>query len=55
LRRRPPGSGHGPGPDPQIGSGGLNWLHRWTVSAGRPIRREPEPPAWIVAAWQAAS
>lgn len=29
---------------------GISWLHRWMHTDGRPIRSEPQPPAWIVAA-----
>lgn len=32
---------------------GVSWLHRWTFTEGRPIRWEPEPPQWIVDAWEA--
>ena len=32
---------------------GVSWLHRWTFSEGRPIRWEPEPPRWIVDAYEA--
>lgn len=39
--------------DDYVRDNGVSWLHRWTVSAGRPIRWEPEPPAWIVAAHEA--
>lgn len=42
-------------PDPHIAPGGLNWLHRWTRAAGRPLQPEPAPPAWIVTAWEAGS
>lgn len=40
-------------PDDYVRANGVSWLHRWTFSAGRPIRREPEPPAWIVESWEA--
>ena len=32
---------------------GVSWLHRWTFTEGRPIRWEPEPPKWIVDAYEA--
>ena len=32
---------------------GVSWLHRWTSTEGRPIRWEPEPPKWIVDAYEA--
>lgn len=37
-------------PDTYVRRNGISWLHRWTQTDGRPIRWEPEPPAWIVAA-----
>ncbi|WP_395945727.1 polysaccharide deacetylase family protein [Brevundimonas sp.] len=37
-------------PDTYVRAAGISWLHRWTRTDGRPIRWEPEPPAWIVAA-----
>lgn len=36
--------------DTYVRRNGISWLHRWTHTDGRPIRWEPEPPAWIVAA-----
>ncbi|MGV3578621.1 polysaccharide deacetylase family protein [Brevundimonas sp.] len=36
--------------DTYVRRNGISWLHRWTQTDGRPIRWEPEPPAWIVAA-----
>lgn len=37
-------------PDAYVRANGISWLHRWTHTEGRPIRWEPAPPAWIVAA-----
>ena len=37
-------------PDTYVRANGISWLHRWMQTDGRPIRWEPEPPAWIVAA-----
>lgn len=37
-------------PDTYVRRNGISWLHRWTQTDGRPIRWEPDPPAWIVAA-----
>jgi peptidoglycan/xylan/chitin deacetylase (PgdA/CDA1 family) len=37
--------------DDYVKANGVSWLHRWTFSEGRPIRWEPEPPAWIVEAY----
>ena len=36
--------------DTYVRRNGVSWLHRWTQTDGRPIRWEPDPPAWIVAA-----
>jgi peptidoglycan/xylan/chitin deacetylase (PgdA/CDA1 family) len=36
--------------DTYVRANGISWLHRWMQTDGRPIRWEPEPPAWIVAA-----
>lgn len=36
--------------DTWVRANGVSWLHRWTWSDGRPVRWEPEPPEWIVAA-----
>jgi len=40
-------------PETYVKANGVSWLHRWTVSAGRPIRWEPDPPDWIVKAYEA--
>jgi len=37
-------------PDTYVRRNGISWLHRWAVTDGQPIRWEPDPPAWIVAA-----
>jgi peptidoglycan/xylan/chitin deacetylase (PgdA/CDA1 family) len=39
--------------DDWVRANGVSWLHRWTFSEGRPVRWEPEPPAWIVTAYEA--
>ncbi len=38
--------------DTYVRRNGISWLHRWTQTDGRPIRWEPDPPAWIVTANQ---
>ncbi len=38
-------------PDTYVGANGISWLHRWTKTDGRKIRWEPEPPDWIVEAY----
>ncbi len=40
-------------PETWVKANGVSWLHRWTFSAGRPIRWEPDPPDWIVKAYEA--
>ena len=40
-------------PDTLVKRYGVSWLHRWTATDGRKIRWEPEPPAWIVKAYEA--
>lgn len=41
--------------DEYIGPWGISWLHRWRVGLGLPnaLRDEPEPPGWVVEAYQA--
>ncbi|MDP3802111.1 MAG: polysaccharide deacetylase family protein [Phenylobacterium sp.] len=39
--------------DDWVRANGVSWLHRWTLSEGRPVRWEPEPPAWIAEAYAA--
>lgn len=45
-----PAYGH---PDAWIGRRGISWLHRWRFTDGLPIHREPDPPAWIMQAYEA--
>jgi peptidoglycan/xylan/chitin deacetylase (PgdA/CDA1 family) len=40
-------------PETYVKANGVSWLHRWTFTAGRPIRWEPDPPDWIVKAYEA--
>jgi len=40
-------------PDNWVRNNGVSWLHRWTATAGRRVRWEPEPPAWITEAYAA--
>ncbi len=40
-------------PDTYVRKAGISWLHRWTFTEGRNIRWEPEPPDWIVKAYEA--
>ena len=39
--------------DAYVRANGVSWLHRWTFSEGRPIRWEPDPPKWLVDAYEA--
>lgn len=39
--------------DDYVRANGVSWLHRWTFTEGRPIRWEPDPPKWIVDAYEA--
>lgn len=39
-------------PDAYVRANGISWLHRWRQTDGQPIRWEPEPPAWIRAAYE---
>lgn len=40
-------------PDNWVRNNGVSWLHHWTATAGRRVRWEPEPPAWITEAYAA--
>ena len=42
--------------DEYVGTNGISWLHRWRHSLGLPdrLRDEPDPPTWVLKAWQAA-
>lgn len=37
-------------PDEYVGAWGISWLHRWSVSLGKPmrLRGEPDPPKWFL-------
>jgi peptidoglycan/xylan/chitin deacetylase (PgdA/CDA1 family) len=39
--------------DDYAGSGGFSWIHRWSKTKGMPARGEPDPPAWVMAAFDA--
>lgn len=41
--------------DTFVAANGVSWLHRWTQTDGRPIRWEPQPPAWIQKAYEGAA
>jgi peptidoglycan/xylan/chitin deacetylase (PgdA/CDA1 family) len=46
-------------PDQYVGPRGPSWLHRWRVARGQDveaaIRREPDPPRWVLDLWSARS
>ena len=41
--------------DTYVRAAGISWLHRWRQTDGRPIRWEPEPPAWIAEAYKGSA
>lgn len=43
--------------DEYLARWGVSWIHRWRVGLGLPnaLRDEPEPPSWLVEAYQALS
>ena len=41
--------------DAYVRAAGISWLHRWRQTDGRPIRWEPEPPAWIAGAYKGSA
>lgn len=34
-------------PDTYVGTEGVSWLHRWTISKGLKMKQEPREPPWI--------
>ncbi|WP_296817818.1 polysaccharide deacetylase family protein [Brevundimonas sp.] len=38
--------------DDYVRANGVSWLHRWMVTEGRPPRGEPDPPAWVMEAYE---
>ena len=39
-------------PDDYVGRMGFSWLHHWELSAGRPRSPTPDPPAWLMKAYE---
>jgi peptidoglycan-N-acetylglucosamine deacetylase len=35
-----------------VGKGGFSWIHRWSRTKGLPGKAEPEPPAWVMRAFE---
>jgi peptidoglycan/xylan/chitin deacetylase (PgdA/CDA1 family) len=40
-------------PDAWVGSWGLSWLHHWALTAGRERAADPDPPPWVMEAFEA--
>lgn len=39
-------------PENYVGKNGFSWIHRWSRTQGLPGRAEPEPPAWVMKAFE---
>ena len=39
-------------PDTYVGRVGFSWLHHWELSAGRPRSPSPDPPQWVMKAYE---
>jgi peptidoglycan-N-acetylglucosamine deacetylase len=39
--------------DDYVGGWGISWLHHWEITAGRMRSPSPDPPAWIMKAYEA--
>lgn len=40
-------------PDDYVGQWGISWLHHWELAAGKKRSPSPDPPAWIMEAYEA--
>jgi peptidoglycan/xylan/chitin deacetylase (PgdA/CDA1 family) len=40
-------------PDTYVGRWGISWLHHWELTAGRKRSPSPDPPGWVLKAYQA--
>jgi peptidoglycan/xylan/chitin deacetylase (PgdA/CDA1 family) len=40
-------------PETYVGRGGFSWIHRWSKTQGLPAKGEPDPPPWVIAAFDA--
>jgi peptidoglycan/xylan/chitin deacetylase (PgdA/CDA1 family) len=40
-------------PDTYVGRWGLSWLHHWELTAGKKRSPSPDPPAWVLEAYEA--
>jgi peptidoglycan-N-acetylglucosamine deacetylase len=39
-------------PDEYAGTGGISWIHRWSMTKGMPGKVEPDPPKWVEENWR---
>jgi peptidoglycan/xylan/chitin deacetylase (PgdA/CDA1 family) len=39
-------------PDTYVGAWGISWLHHWELTAGRKRSPSPDPPAWVMTAYE---
>ena len=42
-------------PDTYVGPWGLSWLHHWEITEGRKRSPSPDPPDWVMKAYQATT
>ena len=42
-------------PDTYVGQWGLSWLHHWEITDGRKRSPSPDPPDWVLKAYQATA
>jgi len=42
-------------PDTYVGQWGLSWLHHWEITEGRKRSPSPDPPDWVMKAYQATA
>lgn len=41
-------------PDTYVGASGISWLHHWEITDGNRRSPSPDPPAWLVKAYEAS-
>ena len=42
-------------PDTYVGEKGFSWLHHWEITEGRQRSPSPDPPDWVMKAYQATA
>lgn len=42
-------------PDTYVGTWGVSWLHHWEITEGRKRSPSPDPPDWVMKAYEAAA